>query len=511
MEESIISNLHERAEIKISCDANIERQQAAYDLCKDNIVVFFKYWLWTFDPRLSPSDLPFVLYPFQEDYIKDLSNDIISGTSALTDKSRDMGVTWMILGVFLHRWLFHNETFLLGSRKEELVDKIGDMDSLFERLRYMIAKLPDWMLELAGYDRKDSAFMRIYKGTGVSLTGESMNKDFSRQGRYKAILLDEYAFVDSPSTIWRACGDSAPCKLPISTPNGKNNFFAQLRHGGKIKTYSLHWTKHPKKDKAWYDKECENRSAKDAAQELDINYNISAGDPFYIGFSRGIHLRKMRLNPEKPLILSWDYGFRHPNCSIHQISVEGIWIIVDNIFGENQTIDEFGEDVQRYLNQNYSEFRLTQGYGDPAGTQSSDKSRRSSEKILNDMGFKVDSIPSNAVHSNYDARKIIIEKRLRTLIGGIPSLVVQDVPNNSIIVEGFEGGYKTPDANKYGGVSEKPVEDGWYEHPFNTIEYFAINMFRKVEFQSKPKERGNPGRIPFSNRKKETVNAGVSF
>jgi hypothetical protein len=383
------------------------------------------------------------------------------------------------------------------------------MDTHFERFRYMLKKIPDWMVEALGYDRRNDSYMKIFKANGASIVGESMNREFSRQGRYKAILLDEFAFVDKAETIWRACGDSAPCKLPVSTPNGTNNKFAQLRKSGQIKVNTIHWRLHPNKNDEWYNKQKGDRSTKDVAQELDINYTISAGDPFYRGFSRALHLRKMNISRERDLILGWDYGFNHPNCSIHQITTEGIWVIVDNIFGENQTIDEFGEFVLEYLNEKYEGFQFRRrGFGDPAGLQASDKSRKSSQQILNDMGFKVSSIPSTSAATNYAARKAIIEKKMRTLIGGVPALVVNDTPNNSIIVEGFEGGYRYPDANKYGGVSEHPVEDGWFEHPFNSIEYVGVNLFRPVE-HSKQQEQARAS--SYRRFSREKANAGFAF
>lgn len=525
MDDLTLNNLRDRARMKIACDdpANANARAAALELCRRNnkehsgIVHFFKYYLFTFDPRQSPADLPFVPYPYQEDYIKDLNDDIANGRSSVTEKTRDMGATWMILGVMLYRWLFLNENFLLGSKKQEDVDTIGKINTHFERIRYMLSKLPDWMIEDCAFDRRLSGYMKIYKSNGASLVGESMNTAFSRQGRFKAIMLDEFAFVESPEVIWRACGDSAPCKIAVSTPNGSHNFFAQLRkqQHGEIKVYTLHWKLHPNKDDAWYEAEKAKRSAKDVAQELDINYTISAGQPFYVGFSRGIHVRKMEPNRHRDLILGWDYGFIHPNCVITQLLPDGIWLIVDNILGENQTIDEFGECVLAYLNEFYEGFRFKETcYGDPAGKQASDKSRHSSEEILNQLGFRVKSIPSNSHLSGYAQRKVIIEKRLRTLIGGVPSMVVNDVPNNEIIIEGLEGGYRYPDANKYGGVSEKPIDDGWFEHPMNAMEYVAINLFRKLDIkESKPivaNRMSYREKIPF-NKEKKVVNAGISF
>lgn len=480
-QDALAMEIKRRYELFEHCQQDKEAKACAIKLCMDpdkGVLYFFKNWLWTYDPRKNPKELPFVPYPYQENYITDFNNDVKNGVDNLTEKSRDMGATWMILGVFVYRFLFFGENFLVGSRKADLVDKSGEMATHFERMRFMINKLPDWMLGSLNYDVKDSAYMRIYREGGASITGESMNQEFSRQGRYNGILLDEFAFVQGSENIWRATGESSPCRACISTPNGSNNTFARLRKSGKVKVYTLHWSLHPEKDEAWYADKVANNSAKDVAQEIDINYTISSGEPFYTGFKRGIHMRKMNINKYIPLTLTWDYGWNHPNCMIHQISVEGIWIVVDNIFGENQTISEFGIAVAEYLMEYYPDYQLNPGYGDPAGKQSSDKSRKTSEQILNELGFKVSSVPSNTSQTNYAARKNIIERKLRTLINGIPALVVNDCPNNEIVAEGFEGGYRLPDANKYGGVSEKPVEDGWFEHPFNCLEYFAVNRLR---------------------------------
>ena len=475
-----------------AAEGNIDAQSAAIELCRRSILWFFKYWLFTSDPRKSPSDLPFMPYPYQEYFIKDTYDAIHNGEDILIEKTRDMGITWCVLGVFLYCWLFESHNFLVGSRVEGTVDTMGDMQSHFERIRYMIKSLPTWMTERLGYKLSQSGYMKMYKDNGASITGESMNSSFSRQGRYKGILLDEFAFAEKAELIWRSCGESSPCKVVVSTPNGSYNFFAMLRKSGKIRVCTFHWKLHPEKDETWYEKQKEKKSAKDLAQEIDINYSVSAGDAFYKGFSRGLHVRKMTISNQRELNLSFDYGFIHPNCSIHQLTAEGYWVIVDNIFGENQTIEEFGEYVRNYLNLNYPGYTWNRrAFGDPAGCQSSDKSRLSSQQILRNMGFPVQSVPSNTALTNYSARKSIIEKKLRTLKNGIPELIVNDVPGNQIIIEGFEGGYRYPDATKYGGIAEKPVDDGFFEHPFNTVEYFAVNVFKAIDNKPKPQSDGS--------------------
>lgn len=472
-------NLKFRLEIYRRCAEDLGLQRAALEFAKRDIVNFFDLFLWTYDPREFPHDRPFILYPYQEQYVRELNDDIVNGVDSLTEKTRDMGVTWNILGVMFFRWLLHDENFLVGSRKEELVDTMGDMDSHFERLRYFLRTVPPWILDLCGFSPRDSMYLRIFKKQGPSILGESMNPNFSRQGRYKAILLDEFAFVEKAEFIWRACGDSAPCKMVVSTPAGKRNYFATLRESGQIKIKTLHWRLHPKKDQEWYEQQKAKRSKKDVAQELDINYTVSAGEPFYTGFIRGMHTGKFVANPDRELVLGWDYGFIHPNCIITQLDVKGRLLILRNVFGENQLIDEFAGDVKVVLNQFFPGYAV-RCFGDPAGNQESDKSKYTSVQILAKNGFYVGSKPSNTSTTNYDARQAIIDGKLKQLIQGVPALVIDDNVSTQVVIEALEGGYRYPDPNKYGGVKEKPARDGYYEHVMNSLEYIAVNMFTPI-------------------------------
>ncbi len=487
-------NIVFRIKFHKNCEISLDASFAALQLFKTDIVSFFNLCLYTYDPRKKPSDIPFILYDYQEAYTHEINQAISKGENLLTEKSRDMGVTWDILGVFLYRWLIFDENFLVGSRKEELVDRIGDLDTLFERLRYMVRALPDWLTDACGFNRKNSGYMKIYKENGASITGESMNDNFSRQGRYNAILLDEFAFVERAEIVWRACGDSAKCKLPVSTPNGSLNTFARLRKSDQIKVATLLWKAHPEKTEVWYKNEVANRPAKDIAQELDINYTVSAGKPFYGGFMRGLHSRKVELIQDKELLLGWDYGYHSPVCLISQLDSKERWNIIDCLIGCDELIDSFGEKAKAYLNLKYRGF-LFRNFGDPAGEQESDKSKKSSAQILTSLGFRVVSIPSNTNQSNYDARKVIIEKKLKTLIDGIPALCINDIPSTQIIIEAFEGGWHYPKANTNGFIEEIPVKEGYYEHPMNALEYIAVNIFKPVNTKNLSKARHPAGRV----------------
>jgi len=328
-------NLRRRGEILKLCENDLEFREGIKELCRVDILFWVNMFCWTKDTRVKPSELPFICYPYQEGYLKDIEKAIDEQYDLGTDKSRDMGVSWMVLYVIAHKWLFEQGAdFRVGSRKEEFVDKPKVMDTLFEKLRYCIDKLPDWMLPKDYSWSEDSTYMKLYNPEGgCTIIGESANEDFGSGGRSRAILLDEFSKWEGnkADAAWTATADVTGCRLPVSTPKGASNKFAQLMNGTdeKIGRISLHWTLHPKKAAGayymegskkvlikaladanrlwkegikvrspWYDVEAERRTESDLAQEVDIDY-LKSGNPFY---------DLVALTLQK----SWEYGVR-PN------------------------------------------------------------------------------------------------------------------------------------------------------------------------------------------------------
>lgn len=249
-------------------------------MCKNDILFWVNQYACTYNPRKNPSTIPFITYEYEDKLIRDLVEKIEKQEDILIDKSRDMGVTWCVLLVFTWFWLFKGEgqDFLLGSRKEQYIDVVGNMDTLMEKVRFLVRNLPKWM-QPKGFDWKThSNYMRLLNPhTKSTITGEATNANFSRGGRRRGIFFDEFAFWETDAQAWRASADSTNCRIVVSTPCGFNNEFAKLRHGGNIDVRTLHWTLHPEKDRAWYENECKRRGdAVAIAQELDINYEGSA-------------------------------------------------------------------------------------------------------------------------------------------------------------------------------------------------------------------------------------------
>ena len=297
------------------------------EACRRDRLFWFNVFLMTYDPRKEYRILPFITYDYQDDIILWDADCMRRGVDNAAEKSRDMGATWMFLGNDFYDWLFETERIETrwGSRKEQYVDTKGDMDSIFEKIRFIAQNLPSWMLPKGFSLQEHSNNMRfINPATGSIISGEATNENFSRGGRKRRIRYDEFAFWDVASAAWKASADSTLCRTALSTPNGASGKFSQLLQGTKdrIKEIrTIHWTLHPDKGKGayyidggkkipiatckqafvvwklkrkeriegmkggvvrspWYDAECERRTDKEIAEELDIDY-FASGHPFF--------------------------------------------------------------------------------------------------------------------------------------------------------------------------------------------------------------------------------------
>jgi len=299
----------------------------------EDIVFAFNVFFFTYDPRPTAvmSHLPFATYPFQDDAILDLKRIIEVGEDVVWEKCRDMGATWMICLVMLWFWLSPKpgNDFLLGSRKEMFVDDRGNMSSLFPKLRYVIARLPKWLVP-KGYDVKehDNKLKLINPATGSVLTGESNNVQFSTGGRYKAIFYDEFSkWKDTDAKAWTSGAGASLCRIAIGTPFGVNCKYYDLVTSGITRKITLRWPMHPLKSKniycvwpapnentkgrlgdkwkpkevlksPWYVKESLRYDEQEMDQEINLCY-IGSGNPVFSGTALDylMVLRELNDNP----------------------------------------------------------------------------------------------------------------------------------------------------------------------------------------------------------------------
>ena len=246
---------------------------------RDNIAQFIIDWGVTTDPRNIevglPSSIPFVLFPKQEEWVSWFLDRWKNKEPGITEKTRDMGMTWLTVAVSCSICLFNRGVIGgFGSRKEEYVDKIGDPKSIFFKARMFMQNLPEEFR--GGWDKaKHSPHMRIiFPETESVLAGES-GDNIGRGNRTSFYFVDEAAFIERPQLIDASLSATTNCRQDLSTPNGMANPFAQKRHSGKIPVFTFHWRDDPRKDEDWYRKQVEILDPVTLAQEVDINYSAS--------------------------------------------------------------------------------------------------------------------------------------------------------------------------------------------------------------------------------------------
>lgn len=246
---------------------------------RENPAQFIIDWGSTFDPRNveigRPSWMPFLLFPKQEDWVHWFMERWQRQEPGLTEKSRDMGMSWLTVATGASICIFRDGVVAgYGSRKEDLVDKIGDPDSLFWKAREFIAALPrefraGWMRD------KHAPYMRIlFPETGSVMKGEA-GDNIGRGGRTAFYFVDEAAHIERPALIEASLSANTNCRQDLSSVKGTANPFATKRFGGKINVFSFHWRDDPRKDEAWAAKKRAETDPVTWAQEYEIDYAAS--------------------------------------------------------------------------------------------------------------------------------------------------------------------------------------------------------------------------------------------
>lgn len=248
---------------------------------RDNPIDFIADWGVTLDPRNVkrglPAAIPLVPFPRQREWLQWLLDRWKGGESALTEKSRDMGCSVNAMALFGTLGIFY-DNFVggVGSRKEDLVDRVGDPDTLFYKLRMFLANLPHEFR--GGWSERNKALSSHMKvdipTTGSVIKGEA-GLNIGRGGRASIYLVDESAFLQNPMSIEASLSQTTDCRIDLSSVNGMDNPFAEKRFSGKIPVFTFNWKEDPRKDQAWYDGQCRKLNPIIVAQEIDLDYSAS--------------------------------------------------------------------------------------------------------------------------------------------------------------------------------------------------------------------------------------------
>ena len=353
-----MANIEERLLLLDACKDNRDLQLLEIEACKRDPKYFFNTYLYTeknstFFSNNAPTEVPFILFPFQEEYVDEVWDSIVQWsmpvserrpwalTNVFIEKSRQMGISWVTAGIKVYWFVFHSHKYTLISRTEWEVDSPWDMDSLFEKMRFMMENLPEWLIP-ESYNKepwkdKSNRKMNITDpDTSASITWKTANPWAWRWGTRNAVFLDEMAFMQFASQINKSVASNTPCRIFNSTPNGEWNEFFKMKkmaEAGQIKWLRYHWSEHPFYDQAWYENRIKGMTPEAVAQELEIDYNTAIVGRVYPEFKAWES--DVAYDPLKPLFFAIDNS--HGGADPHAVLVIQVdpkthfWDVIDSI------------------------------------------------------------------------------------------------------------------------------------------------------------------------------------
>lgn len=367
--------LPQRTALWVKCNLYEDVRAAALKACIDGwgtlpgYLVFFYFFATIFEERNPPGlqRLPCIPYPVQIRELAVLDKAIQGGMGVLGLrslilwlKSRDMGMTWIILIYFLWDFLFKKGIFHLGSRKEEEVDNLGDPGTLFGKLRKCLYGLPLWMLPKGLVDKFKTL---SYDEGEAAITGESSNPNFGRGKRKKASLLDEYQVWEHDRSALRSISQTTNTVLLLGTPEGYGNFYSEIARN-KVKMGQIvrrvHWSEHPLKNRGleerngklwspWYQKQVDAFPAEFIAAELDLCFETSVKGPVFASlYGIGHQKRGLTPNREYPIIRGWDPGggyFAVLFLQVIPIAGKKRVVVYREVITEGERLDVVAEEV----------------------------------------------------------------------------------------------------------------------------------------------------------------------
>ncbi len=343
MPKDIDANLAYRADILRLCASDDKARQDIWIACSRDCLYYVNVFGWTLDPRKTRTSpvLPFITWECQDEAYAKLDDAIRDGKDVGCEKSRDMGMSWIICTLFEWHWHFHdNLSFLLGSRNEDYVDMAGNNKALFQKIDFFIEHLPRWLIPT--YSR--TKLRLTNEENGSCIDGESTTGDFGRGDRRTAIALDEFAAVEIKDgyKVMSSTRDTTNCRIFNSTYQGTGNAFFDAMQTVEVKV-SLPWWRHPEKSAGlyrdangkrrspWYDDQCKRAvHPVEIIQELDMD-PIGSGYQFYETEPLNHHVRTHALEP----FMVGDLSFTEHDCTptgFHPTSkgMLKLWLYVDS-------------------------------------------------------------------------------------------------------------------------------------------------------------------------------------
>jgi len=473
-----------------------------------DIEAFFDCCLFIYANKDHPDHphRPFVLWPYQREKVLPAVIEALESPTTYDlgiAKSRDVGGTFLVLGVFLNYWLRPGANdFLISSYIEDIVDTPGNMNSLFPKLRYMLYRLPVWMMPKKFDKRKhDNVMKLINPETSSTITGKASTSGLGISTRIRAVLLDEFAYWDNDKAAYESLTDATRARIIVTTPavhRGPNCYFYKelIRNNKLTKLVRVHVKERPDRDNDWLRKQRESRSQSDYAAHIDIEFDFAQGEGhFSREYDPVIHRRKLYYIPGATLYRAWDWGARHPCVVFGQEDTYGRILLLKLILGRNVGLETFAEYVLVKTAEWFPNAEAVDLIDETAFAATDREGLASRVEVLQGLGIDPIGVPNQK-----ERMTLIIQKRLRTLVAGKPMLMINeeepDEPHGFVETEscyylhkGFSGALVTDPKNS---LKWKKDPNTGYDDCFDCCGYICLYLTPSLSDKIEERQEYDP-------------------
>ena len=288
-------NLDYRQRLLEICRTEPQYRAAVMEMCRRDIMFFISAFVVQYNPKAKGKEGkrgPFIPWECQEaallaspdrPYRFPLGDSVIviehgllwcyeHDKTAVIEKSREMGASWLFLILQVWMCLFHDYIQVLNiSRSADAVD-CKSPNSLFWKIRFIHDYLPDW---LKGAIKTQEMYFE-YQRTKSYITGEASTGRSGVGGRASWIFIDEFPMIHSNDAVdlRERTANTADCRFFNGTHQGIDTEFYKLTQQPEIVKIQMHWTQHPKKCIGLY-----RASVRGELEPLDTTYQFTQDYP----------------------------------------------------------------------------------------------------------------------------------------------------------------------------------------------------------------------------------------
>jgi hypothetical protein len=291
--------------------------------------------------------IPFRLWPMQREVVEQIDAAIAAGDFTEVErildlKSRQLGASWLFLGILLYLGSFWGHRLFL------IVSQSGaDAQAHMHRLKVMRESVaePRWRRGLV----KDNTTELVFDNGSRYEAGKA-TKRYGRGKAAFAALADEMAFWDWPEEQMASL--EAACKILFgaTTGNGPGDYthrtWMNAKAGrGRWKTIFWPWHAHPDRDEEWYRLNVlEATEPRLARREYAATAEEAFAAPDGVYFERFDSTRNtdvVTVVPNWSTVRCADFGYRHPAAAWIQTSPAGQPFVVAEYVPKDKTTEEF--------------------------------------------------------------------------------------------------------------------------------------------------------------------------